>query len=693
MAYLLRYATEYPNLSISIGEAMSLTELAQTPVHHKMYAAIAVILLKKLTDANYHPELTGINHLREVFGSDDFKNMHPIAQLERCQSIVLHRTPNFLGVFKQDHGISRIYRHILALNSNSINIDKLQELGSVIETFIISDKHKQQVKQKELHTDDSPQNKMDLETFRSKAFADDIKSYHLQQIVKTIFEYIADLSWPKIPEWLHVYKGNLSSKITKQLIIEKEFIYDAMENGWITTDEAKKYIELHDSTKEKLLQQLFNHGFELNNSREEISAEVQERLYALYHLIQTLEDQIFAISEKLSLLRANCREAFPQKPRYASLEYQSSQAGYDKISINKNTHVYQGKNRDGDFYTFNDNRLKYSNGWKIHLSVAHTDLEKAYELAAPILFTKKWHFKVINKSHIKADALEKIDNPELFALYASLQCYGTKQFTIYLEEKADKPVVSVKEIEEISSSIEKFFQENGISAGIMPSSDRPLKYMYFSMRNDQYEEQYISAVEVENNHNPGNRENPYEDLLAPSLKLIDVKESCAAEVDNAAHEQEKIRRIKLIIEVFFGKVVTNNFDLGFLHHPFVLTDGIKVLCAAKVETFMDLKKIAVEFSLQQITISPLQKLLYGAILQAQDLNDFIAWLQDPSAVPFTEQNKAALQVAMTCVQSDCGSATDQDMFIDVPHLREGLHKVLGLQAENQSPIGTITLSN
>lgn len=503
ITYGFRYVEEYPNTRITRAELASLTMREQP--HNTLYAAISVILIKKAISADYNSVPTGIKQLCEVFDSGDFRNMPPIEQLKKCQNIVRGRTLNFFSGLQRDDDIEIFYQGILALNSDSINIDELGKFGSIIETFIISNKRKQHTNQ---------QNKMDLQIFKS-SISSEIRRCGLQKNVVEVFCLPEEITFTEIPQWLNIYM--VSHSISNLLIVDKKLVNDAAQNEWITADEAEKYIDLHKATKKALLRQLFDNGFRLTNDTEVILEEVQERLYAIYYILKSLDDKTFEISEKLDNLLKMRRETFPRKPRYESLDYQSSLFGYGRISTNSSNHRYRSRNKDGTFYTFNEHKLKHYNGWKIHLSVMHADLEKAYELAASVLFQKEWYFKLVNKSHIQTDLLEKVDVLDAFTFFASQQCYGTKQFTIYLEEKEGAPIISVEEIKETLLTIEKLFKENSIAVGTIPISDRLLKYTYFSMRNDQHENGYVSAEEAGDNYNPANCENPYIALLAPSL--------------------------------------------------------------------------------------------------------------------------------------------------------------------------------
>jgi|GEM_PF-4919574 len=152
-------------------------------------------------------------------------------------------------------------------------------------------------------------------------------------------------------------------------------------------------------------------------------------------------------------------------------------------------------------------------GWKLHISVAPTDHEKAFNLAAPIISRYLPYFKVTNPKNVHGDRLS----------------FGM-QITIYLQENG-KNIIPPEDVKKMVQEIDQVFLENKIQPGTISSSDAQMISPYFSMRNDKAEisfienmVEYLPANEVGGNFNPLNGSNPFCDLLIPTTTSFDPYE-------------------------------------------------------------------------------------------------------------------------------------------------------------------------
>ena len=153
------------------------------------------------------------------------------------------------------------------------------------------------------------------------------------------------------------------------------------------------------------------------------------------------------------------------------------------------------------FYTFR--REKYLDqeglGWKLHISVRQSDLEKSFELAAPIIASYCNAFKVSIPDEIPTARLKV-----------------NAQMTVYLEDH-DKLQLRPQQAQELIERVTAVFKENNISPALsIPLSDAPTQSSYFSIRNDKdinMRQNYVSAQDAGSNFNPANHPNPYKNIL------------------------------------------------------------------------------------------------------------------------------------------------------------------------------------
>lgn len=163
------------------------------------------------------------------------------------------------------------------------------------------------------------------------------------------------------------------------------------------------------------------------------------------------------------------------------------------------------------------NRFAHHYGWKLHISVHPDDLQKAFDLAAPVISQYCFHFKITNP--------EKITNK-------NSRFFVGAQITIYLEEN-EKPVILAEQAQEMIEKINKIFldKDNNIKVGKKPDSDAKTISDYFSIRNDkqittQLAETpwayYFNGEAAGKNINPYNNSNPFDTLLISEQKSFDV---------------------------------------------------------------------------------------------------------------------------------------------------------------------------
>ncbi|HAT8180745.1 TPA: hypothetical protein JA361_15145 [Legionella pneumophila] len=75
-------------------------------------------------------------------------------------------------------------------------------------------------------------------------------------------------------------------------------------------------------------------------------------------------------------------------------------------------------------------RDKDNHGWKLHISVAVEDLEKAFELIAPILHDHFYRFKVIDINRYKFALKKNKDYGPSYGTFAVTDCGDSIQYKI-----------------------------------------------------------------------------------------------------------------------------------------------------------------------------------------------------------------------------------------------------------------------
>lgn len=148
-------------------------------------------------------------------------------------------------------------------------------------------------------------------------------------------------------------------------------------------------------------------------------------------------------------------------------------------------------------------------GWKIHLSLKNIkDIERAFNLIAPILYANFYEFKVIHLSSL----LNEQGEPWVAANSLYLK---NKQFTIYLAcNDKRQPLLMKPELHNVLSEIYEVLKTSQIEVNVPSAGDAALKVPGFGLRNDRdlwYV--YIAAVDTGIHYNPENQINPYVDLL------------------------------------------------------------------------------------------------------------------------------------------------------------------------------------
>jgi hypothetical protein len=151
-------------------------------------------------------------------------------------------------------------------------------------------------------------------------------------------------------------------------------------------------------------------------------------------------------------------------------------------------------------------------GWKLRISVHQKDYEAAFNLAAPILKQYCDTFKVIDPTNT-----------------ANERFLQGAQFTIYLEHQG-KSIIKPENVEKMIEEINQAFLKNSIRTGVMPDSDAPTRWEFFSIRNDKQGfifastmSCYISSNLIGKNYNPSNYPNPFRNLLSGDQSFDPIK--------------------------------------------------------------------------------------------------------------------------------------------------------------------------
>lgn len=164
-------------------------------------------------------------------------------------------------------------------------------------------------------------------------------------------------------------------------------------------------------------------------------------------------------------------------------------------------------------------------GWKLHISVAPEDIEKAWSLICPILMKHEVSgFKIIHP-----DVLESAFRKN------NLDHIANKQFTIY---QFRNPQFDTQKWEAVIKEIDEVLQKNDIKPSQTPDVDKKIEDShYFSYRNDKHPTQAatsIDAIDVKalvaqsadktlQTYNPSKSSDPFEEVKPFAENKKDIK--------------------------------------------------------------------------------------------------------------------------------------------------------------------------
>jgi hypothetical protein len=169
------------------------------------------------------------------------------------------------------------------------------------------------------------------------------------------------------------------------------------------------------------------------------------------------------------------------------------------------------KIKDGFLHITNPAFKLSDEGWKLHISVDPKDIERAFDIAAPLLFRLFPNFKVIDINTDNYRALSSAPDEKLTGLHLR-EKYG-RQITVYFGTGESIQLSNTKAIRAFLEQINKLFHEKSIKPGKIPASDAKID-SYFSVRNDMgLDQEYLSAEQVGAQYNPLNRKSPLLELL------------------------------------------------------------------------------------------------------------------------------------------------------------------------------------
>lgn len=301
---------------------------------------------------------------------------------------------------------------------------------------------------------------------------------HLQQIVLPFFLAMrtAINSQPPMPEeqfhrliqysftFLHHkidhYVERLKSVAGKSPLSNDENNRKNLSKGYDKYNEAdEKAVESFRELLGQISENMFSHDDHSVGTRRRNMQELAHYMAALRDYIDAADDYI-AIIEKIS---------GTQKEHLQGISHASGEIFDKKLS---DFYARPLTGSTGQFYEKNILRHEITSGlgWKMHISFAYEDLNKAYEICLPILNEHIKKFKVASPIWLAQEFTRE-----------DLRHGG--QVTIYMEDNG-KAFQNLEKLKMVIKNLTKVLQENNIKPGHY-SPDLTLKDTpYFSIRND-----------------------------------------------------------------------------------------------------------------------------------------------------------------------------------------------------------------